>query len=72
MYWDTETHHQVLLKINYAIISKTSNEDFFKALADELSNHIPYDRLNISLVDEKTKSISHFAETDRYSYAIIQ
>ncbi|MDZ7663899.1 MAG: hypothetical protein U5K27_00950 [Desulfotignum sp.] len=32
MKWNLETRHQILLEITNALITKTSNQDFFSAL----------------------------------------
>jgi len=64
MHWDAATRYQILLKINNAVITKTSRQDLFQALATELRKHIPYDRLSIILYDEDAQSLSNFATAD--------
>ncbi len=64
MHWDAVTRYQILLKINNAVITKTSREDLFQALAMELRKHISYDRLSINLYDEDKQSLSYFATAD--------
>ncbi len=64
MHWDTATRYQILLKINNAVITKTSREDLFQALATELRKHISYDRLSINLYNEDKQSLSYFATAD--------
>ena len=57
MRWDTATRYQILLKINNAVITRTSREELFQVLATELREHIPYDRLSINLYDANSKSM---------------
>jgi transcriptional regulator with GAF, ATPase, and Fis domain len=64
MHWGPTTRYQILLKINNAVITKTSREDLFQTLATELRQHIPYDRLSINLYDEDSQSLSYFAAAD--------
>ena len=64
MRWDSATRYQILLKINNAIITKTSRESLFQALATELRKHISYDRLSINLYDADSQSLSYFATAD--------
>jgi len=64
MRWNSETRYQILLRINNAVITQTTSEDLFRALAAELGEHVPYDRLSINLYDVKTQSLSYFAAAD--------
>ncbi len=64
MRWDLETRYRILLKINNSIITKTTRETLFRALAAEMRKHVPYDRLSINLYDESTESLSYFAAAD--------
>ncbi|UCF82824.1 MAG: sigma 54-interacting transcriptional regulator [Desulfobacteraceae bacterium] len=64
MRWDTATRYQILLRINNAVITRTTREELFRALATELRKHFPYDRLSINLYDAKAQSLSYFAAAD--------
>ncbi len=64
MTWDPATRYRLLLKLNNAIITKTTREDLFRALAKELHQHVAYDRLSINLYDEQTRSLSYFAAAE--------
>jgi formate hydrogenlyase transcriptional activator len=64
MRWDPATRYQILLSINNAVITRTTREDLFRALATELRKHFPYDRLSINLYDAKAQSLSYFAAAD--------
>ena len=64
MRWDPATRYQILLRINNAVITQTTREDLFRALATELRKHFPYDRLSINLYDAKAQSLSYFAAAD--------
>ncbi|MBW1820128.1 MAG: GAF domain-containing protein, partial [Deltaproteobacteria bacterium] len=64
MRWDPATRYQILLRINNAVITRTTREDLFRALATELRKHFPYDRLSINLYDAKAQSLSYFAAAD--------
>jgi formate hydrogenlyase transcriptional activator len=61
MRWDHATRYQILLKINNAVISKTSRLAFFEALSTELKKHFSYDRISINLYDEGSQSLKYFA-----------
>jgi transcriptional regulator with GAF, ATPase, and Fis domain len=62
MMWNLETRHQILLEITNALISKTSNQDFFSALTTALKKHFPCDRFSINLYDRKKQSLQYFVE----------
>lgn len=62
--WDPATRYQILLKINNAIVTQTTRESLFRALARELRKHFSYDRLSINIYDPKTQSLSYFAAAD--------
>jgi transcriptional regulator with GAF, ATPase, and Fis domain len=64
MEFDPVTRYQILLQITNAVITRTTREELFKALATELRKHIPYDRLSINLYDYENKSLSYFATAD--------
>lgn len=64
MKWNLEARHQILLKITNAVISRTSNQDFFNALAAELKKHFPCDRLSINLYEKKNQSLQYFTLAD--------
>ena len=64
MQWNLATRHQILLEITNAVISKTSKQDFFNALAAELKKHFPCDRLSINLYDKKGQSLQYFTIAD--------
>lgn len=61
MRWSTEARYQILLSINNAVMTRTTREELFRALAKELRKNFPYDRLSINLYDSETESISYFA-----------
>ena len=63
-HWNATTRYEILLKINNAVITRTTREELFRALATELRHHFPYDRLSINLYDARTKSLSYFATAD--------
>ena len=64
MKWSLEARHQILLKITNAVISRTSSQDFFNALAAELKKHFPCDRLSINLYEKKNQSLQYFTAAD--------
>ncbi len=64
MHWNPVTRYQLLLKINNAVITRTTREELFRALAAELRVHFPYDRLSINLYDAESQSLSYFALAD--------
>ena len=64
MVWSLATRHKILLEITNAVISKTSNQDFFNALAAELKKHFPCDRLSINLYDEESQSLKYFTAAE--------
>jgi formate hydrogenlyase transcriptional activator len=64
MRWNTATRYKMLLEINNTVVTQTSRESLFKALANELRNHFFYDRMCINLYDEQTQSLSYFAAAD--------
>ncbi len=64
MRWNPATRYQILLKINNAVITRTTREELFRALATELRKHFSYDRLSINLYDPDTQSLSYFAASD--------
>ena len=69
MHWNLETRYRILLSINNAIITQTSREKLFEALATEIRKHFRYDRLSINLYDPGAKSLSYFAAADGISPA---
>jgi transcriptional regulator with GAF, ATPase, and Fis domain len=54
----------MLLEINNAIVSRTTREELFRALAKEMHKHFAYDRMCIILYDAESDSISYFAAAD--------
>ncbi|NQU64372.1 MAG: sigma 54-interacting transcriptional regulator [SAR324 cluster bacterium] len=64
MYWSSETRYQILLKINNVIITQTTKEGLFKALAQEIRRYFSCDRISINLYDAKSQSIIYFAAAD--------
>ncbi|MGD8251368.1 MAG: sigma 54-interacting transcriptional regulator [Desulfobacterales bacterium] len=64
MRWNTEIRYKMLLEINNTIVSRTTREDLFSALAKELHKHFVYDRMCIILYDSTTDSICYFAAAD--------
>jgi len=64
MHWNPEVRYKLLLKINNAVIAKTTRRDLFQAVARELRNHFTHDRLSINLYEPQTQSISYFANAD--------
>gem|GEM_PF-4876983 len=64
MQFDSTTRYQILLQITNAVVTRTTSEELFKALATELRKHIPYDRLSINLYEHESKSLSYFATAD--------
>jgi transcriptional regulator with GAF, ATPase, and Fis domain len=64
VHWNPATRYQLLLAINNAVITRTSREELFRALAAELRKHFPYDRLAINLYDARTQSLSYFAAAE--------
>jgi formate hydrogenlyase transcriptional activator len=67
MHWSPEVRYKILLKLNNAVIAKTTRGDLFQAVATELRKHFTYDRLSINLYDPKTQSISYFTNADGIS-----
>lgn len=53
MRWGTATRYKMLLEINNTVVTQTTRESIFKALANELRNHFFYDRMCINLYDEQ-------------------
>ncbi|MDJ0781873.1 MAG: sigma 54-interacting transcriptional regulator [Desulfosarcinaceae bacterium] len=64
MQWSLATRHKMLLEITNAVISKTSSQAFFNALAREVTKHIPCDRLSINLYDEDSQSLKYFTAAE--------
>ena len=64
MRWNPTIRYQILLRINNAVITRTTREGLFRALATELRKHFPYDRLSINLYDAESHSLSYFAASD--------
>ena len=64
MRWNTEIRYKILLEINNAIVTRTTREELFQALARELRRHFAYDRMCIMLYDADSDSISYFAVAD--------
>ncbi|MCK4785567.1 MAG: sigma 54-interacting transcriptional regulator, partial [Desulfobacteraceae bacterium] len=61
MRWNPTIRYQILLGINNAVITRTTREDLFRALATELRKHFPHDRLSINLYDAESQTLSYFA-----------
>jgi transcriptional regulator with GAF, ATPase, and Fis domain len=59
--WDAATRYRVLLRINNVIITETTRDGLFKALASEISRILSYDRFSINLYMPETKSLAYFA-----------
>jgi hypothetical protein len=49
MQWDTTAKYEFLLKVTNALVTHSSREDMFAALANELTKRFAYDRLSIYL-----------------------
>ncbi len=64
MHWDPTTRYQILLEINNAVITRTTREELFQALATELRKRFPHDRLSINLYDAESQSLSYFTTAD--------
>jgi hypothetical protein len=64
MRWNPTIRYQILLRINNAVITRTTREELFRALATELRKHFPYERLSINLYDAESQSLSYFAAAD--------
>ncbi|WP_461209839.1 sigma-54-dependent Fis family transcriptional regulator [Desulfocurvus sp. DL9XJH121] len=64
MYLHPERRYETLLRINNAIVQKTSREQLFRACADELRKLFHFDRCSINLYDQDTKSLSYFATAE--------
>lgn len=64
MRWNTEIRYKMLLEINNTIVSRTTREALFSALAKVLHKHFVYDRMCIILYDSTTDSICYFAAAD--------
>ncbi|WP_208728258.1 sigma-54-dependent Fis family transcriptional regulator [Oceanidesulfovibrio indonesiensis] len=64
MHLNPSTRYQVLLTINNALVNQTSREALFKALAQEISKIIAFDRFSINLYDESQSSLSYFATAE--------
>lgn len=62
--WDPATRYKILLDLNNAIISKTSREDLFRGLAQEIHKIVSFDRFSISIYDPHSKSLNWFAMTE--------
>jgi formate hydrogenlyase transcriptional activator len=58
-----QTYH-LLLRLNNAIINKSSRDSLFKAIGYELSNIFKYDRFSINLYDSKKDTLTLFASAD--------
>ena len=63
-HWNDAYKYELLLKINNAIVTETTRQGLFKALAGELRNHFHYDRFSIYIHDPDEESVSHFAAAD--------
>ena len=64
MQWNPATRYKILLEINNAVVTRTTREELFQALATELGKHFPHDRMSINLYDAETQSICYFAAAD--------
>ncbi len=64
MKWSLDTRYEICLKINNAVITQTTREGLFQAMAKELRKHFAYDRLSINLYDQQTQSIRYFSNAD--------
>ena len=58
-----QTYH-LLLRLNNAIINKSSRDSLFKAIGYELSKIFKYDRFSINLYDPKKDTLTLFASAD--------
>jgi transcriptional regulator with GAF, ATPase, and Fis domain len=58
---DTAARYRLLLRINNAVITETTRDGLFKALAAEISKILTYDRFSINLHMPETKSLAYFA-----------
>lgn len=61
MTWDTTTKYHLLLQINSAIVSESTKQGVFAALASALGSIFQFDRFCINLLDEETNSLNYFA-----------
>jgi transcriptional regulator with GAF, ATPase, and Fis domain len=61
MKWDAAARYRVLLRINNAVITETTRDGLFKALAAEINKILPYDRFSINLYMPETNSLAYFA-----------
>ena len=59
-----EVLHQVLRRINDAVLASISRKGYFKALSNELRRLFPYDRLAINLYDSDIEILTYFTTAD--------
>jgi transcriptional regulator with GAF, ATPase, and Fis domain len=59
--WDTAARYRMLLRINNAVITETTREGLFKALAAEIGKILTYDRFSINLYMPESESLAYFA-----------
>ena len=62
--WDASTKYRFLLDINNVIVKETDRSGLFKALADEISKILQYDRFSINLYEPQSNKLSYFATAD--------
>ena len=60
-FWDSATRYKLLLDLNNAVISQTTREGLFRALAGEIQRIVNFDRCAICIFDSQTKSLNLFA-----------
>lgn len=61
MPWNSYKKYLSFLRINNTILTQSTREGLFRALAIELKKLFPYDRCSIHLYDRKNNSLSYFA-----------
>ena len=61
---DIATRYQIMLEIMNAVVAKTSDQEFFNALAYEIKKHLPCDRLSINIYEEEGQSLRYFTIAD--------
>jgi transcriptional regulator with GAF, ATPase, and Fis domain len=61
MPWDTSEKYEFLLRVTNSLVTQTSREELFAALARELKKSFPYDRLSIYMFMPDTEALVYFA-----------
>ncbi len=64
MQWDAATRYKLLLRLNNDIVSACTRHDVFLAIANSLKEIFHFDRLSIHIFEEKTNTLSYFAEAE--------